>query len=205
LRYMPREVTANSGFDAFAQALEGYLSNWENPLGNLSAREAMRLIAATLPQAVEHGQDLALRATMAWADTLGGISLATNAVVTPHVIAMVLGGRYQIPHGPAIASVMIPCLRHSRSRAIAKLADVARLLGCTDALPEEALADWAIAAIEGLITGLGLKKSPREYGVAAGDYRSIAEEVRQNFALRLDADPAPKSADDLVGILEEAG
>jgi alcohol dehydrogenase class IV len=204
LRHMPPEVTARSGFDAFAQALEGYLSNWENPLGNLCAREAIRLIMATLPQAVEHGQDLALRATMAWADTLGGVSLATNAVVTPHVIAMVLGGRYHIPHGRAIASVMIPCLCHSRSRAIAKLADVARLLGCADAVADDALAAWAIAAVERLIAALGLKKSPREYGVAARDYRSIAEEVRQNFALRLDADPAPKSVEDLVRILEEA-
>ena len=37
LRTMPRAVTANSGFDAFAQALEGFLSRSEDPLGNLCA------------------------------------------------------------------------------------------------------------------------------------------------------------------------
>jgi alcohol dehydrogenase class IV len=204
LRHMPPEVTATSGFDAFAQALEGYLSKSENPMGNLCAREALRLIAATLPSAIEHGQDVALRATMAWADTLQGISLAANAVLTPHVIAMVLGGRYHIPHARAIASVMISCLRHSRSKAIDKLADVARLLGCTEALPDAALADWAIDAIERLIAAIGMKKTPLEFGVPESEFRSIAAEVRQNFGLRLDADPVPKSVDDLVAILQDA-
>ena len=118
LRHMPAEITATSGFDAFAQALEGFLSKSENPLGNLCAQEAIRLIAATLPQTIADGGNAELRATMAWADTLQGFSLATNAVLTPHVIAMVLGGRYRVPHARAIASVMISCLRHSRANAV---------------------------------------------------------------------------------------
>jgi alcohol dehydrogenase class IV len=205
LRHMPPEITARSGFDAFAQALEGFLSNSENPLGNLCAQEAMRLIAATLPRAIADGQNAELRATMAWADTLEGFSLATNAVVTPHVISMVLGGRYHIPHARAIASVMISCLRHSRANAVGKLACVARLMGCAEAGSEETMADAAIEAIERLIETIGLRKTPRQYGVPASDYRSIAEEVRQKFSIRLDVDPLPKSVDDLVSILEAAG
>jgi alcohol dehydrogenase class IV len=146
-----------------------------------------------------------LRATMAWADTLQGISLATNAVLTPHAIAMVLGGRYRIPHARAIASVMISCLRHSRAKAADKLARVARLMGCEEPLSEDALADWTIDAIERLIDVIGLSKTPREYGVPESDFQSIAEEVRQKFSLRLDADPATKSVDDLVAILQVAG
>jgi alcohol dehydrogenase class IV len=203
LRHMPPSVTATSGFDAFAQALEGFLSTSENPLGNACAREAMRLIAGVLPKAVEHGEDLQLRAAMAWADTLQGISLATNAVLTPHVIAMVLGGRFRIPHARAIATVMVPCLRHSRPSATAKLAEVARLMGCEES-SDEALADMAIDAVDRLIAAIGLKKTLREHNVAGREFRSIAEEVRTNFALRLDADPVPKSVDDLVAILEEA-
>ena len=205
LRHMPAEVTATSGFDAFAQALEGFLSKSENPLGNLCAQEAIRLIAATLPQAIADGGNVALRATMAWADTLQGVSLATNAVLTPHVIAMVLGGRYRIPHARAIASVMISCLRHSRAKAVDKLGRVARLMGCEEPLSADALADWAIDAIERLIAASGLRKTPREYGVSASDFQSIAEEVRQKFSIRLDADPASKSVDDLVAILQATG
>jgi alcohol dehydrogenase class IV len=205
LRHMPAEITATSGFDAFAQALEGFLSKSENPLGNLCAQEAIRLIAATLPQTIADGGNAELRATMAWADTLQGFSLATNAVLTPHVIAMVLGGRYHVPHARAIASVMISCLRHSRANAVAKLARVARLMGCRNSGSEEAMADAAIEAIERLIEAIGLRKTPRQYGVPASDFRSIAEEVRQKFSIRLDVDPVSKSVDDLVSILEAAG
>jgi alcohol dehydrogenase class IV len=203
LRFMPPDVTAVSGFDAFAQALEGYLSKSENPMGNLCACEAIRIIAQTLPNAVADGGNVELRAAMAWADTLQGVSLATNAVLTPHVIAMVLGGRYPIPHGRAIASVMVHCLRHSRPCATAKLADVARLMGC-NATSDEALADAAIDAIERFIAALGLNKRLRDYGIEPAEFRGIAEEVRKNFSLRLDADPVAKTVEDLEGILQAA-
>jgi alcohol dehydrogenase class IV len=204
LCHMPQEVTATSGFDAFAQALEGFLSQVENPMGNLGAQEALRIIPAILPRVLERPDDLELRSMMAWADTLQGFSLATNAVLAPHAIAMVLGGRHKISHARAIASVMVPCLRHSRKGAVAKLAYVARLMGCTGSLSDESLADWAIEAIEGLIRQLGLKKSPKDYGVAESEHESIAREVRETYAMRLDVDPAPKTVDDLALILEEA-
>lgn len=204
LCYMPREITATSGFDAFAQALESYLSSSENSMGNLCAQEAIRIIASSLPRVYENGQDLELRAAMAWADTLQAIGMAANAVLTPHAIAMVLGGRYHIPHARAIASVMPACLRHSQKGAIAKLATVARLMGCMETCPPESLAEWAIAAIEKRIEEIGLEKTLVEYGVPPEDYQQIAEEVKKNFAMRLEADPVPKEVPDLVAILRQS-
>jgi alcohol dehydrogenase len=201
LRTMPREVTAGTGFDAFAQALEGFLSRSENPLGNLCAEEAMRIIFDALPQVLEHPDDLELRNRMAWGDTLAGLSLATNAVVIPHVIGMALGGRYGIPHGRSIATVMGACLRHSRPGAVRKLAHIAGLLGCREARGDEALAEWTIAAIEGFIARIGMRKSIVEYGVPEADFDGIAAEVRANFGARVDADPVPTDADGLAAIL----
>jgi alcohol dehydrogenase class IV len=201
LRTMPPEVTAATGFDAFAHALEGYLSREENPMGMLCAQEAMRIIYRTLPRVIEHSDDLDLRLEMAWADTLAGISLATNAVVIPHEIGMVLGGRYGISHSQAIASVMVACLEHSRDGAVGKLANVARLLGCTEPWSDEALADWVIEAVKRFIASLGLEKSPAEYGVLEEDFDDIAREVRTDFASRIDADPVPTDVPGLARIL----
>jgi alcohol dehydrogenase len=201
LRTMPREVTASTGFDAFAQALEGFLSKSENPFGNLCAEEAMRVIFATLPKALERPDDLELRDKMAWGDTLAGFSLATNAVVIPHVLSMVLGGRYGVPHGRAIASVTGACLRHSRPGAVRKLAHIAGLLGCRGQNGDEARADSAIGAIEDFIARIGMKKSVLEYGVPESDFDSIAAEVRSAFGARVDADPVPTDAAGLAAIL----
>lgn len=201
LRTMSREVTAGTGFDAFAQALEGFLSRSENPLGNLCAREALRVIHDALPRVLEAPDDLDLRTRMAWGDTLAGISLAANAVVIPHVIGMVLGGRYGIPHGRSIAAVTVACLRHSRPGAVGKLARVAELLGCPDGLTREDRADWAIGAVEAFIARIGLRKNVLEYGVPESDFESIAAEVRSAFGARVDADPVPTDAAGLAAIL----
>jgi len=204
LRTMPPEVTAATGWDAFAQALEGYLSQADNPMGKLCAQEAMRVIYRALPRAIQRGNDLNLRAQMAWGDTLAGISLATNAVITPHSLSMVLGGRYGITHGLGIASVMVACLEHARPGAIGKLANVARWLGCVDTADDETLADWAIQAIERFIVEIGLGRPVTGYGVLEADFPSIAQEVSTAFRLRLNADPVPPSTGDLERILRRS-
>ncbi|MHB0856290.1 MAG: iron-containing alcohol dehydrogenase family protein [Anaerolineae bacterium] len=203
LRTMPRDVTANTGWDAFSHAWEGYLSNLENPMGALCALEALRLIHDTLPQVLEDPDNLALRDTMAWADTLAGISLATNAVVIPHVIAMVLGGRYGIAHGPAIAAVTLASLQHSRPNATRKLADVGRALGCVG-VGEGALADAAIAEIGRFLAAIGLPASVAAYDVPEAAFESIGTEVSTAFALRVQADPVPTDAEGLAAILRRS-
>jgi alcohol dehydrogenase class IV len=204
LALMPASLTAASGFDAFAQALEGYLSSADHPMGKFCAQEAIRIISHALPRVFRDGNNLELRAEMAWADTLQGISLATNAVITAHVIAMVLGGRYGIRHAQAVAVVTVAALRHSRNGAVDKLANIARLMGCKDELSQEAMADWAITEIEELIQTIGLGKDLAELGVPSTDYEEIAREVRANFAFRLDSDPVPKQASDVIRILEKS-
>jgi len=201
LSTMPPEVTAASGFDAFSHALEGYLSSVENPMGNLCAKEAMRIIVRTLPEAVSHGDRLDLRSRMAWADTLAGISLATNAITTPHAVAMVVGGRYGVTHGRALAAVTPAWLRHARNGAVGKLANVARLLGCQETKSDEELADWAIEAIERLIQTIGLEKKLTEYGVPSSEFEEIAAQACESFGFRIQADPVPPEVSDLAGIL----
>jgi alcohol dehydrogenase class IV len=204
LKTMSPEVTATTGFDAFAQALEGYLSRVENPLGNLCAQEALRVIHHTLPKVLENGTDLDLRNDMAWGDTLAGISLATNSIVIPHAFSMVLGARYGITHARAIASVFVACLRHSQPAAWPKLARVARLLGCDEPLSDAGLADWAIDAIRQLLSQIGLAKTPRDYGVPEQDFPDIAREVHEVFKFRVEADPVPTDAVGLTRILQQA-
>jgi len=204
LRTMPPEVTACSGFDAFAHAIEGYLSTNENPFGNMCAREAIRIIARCLPKVIVDGDNLDLREQMAWADTLAGISLTTNLILMPHALSMIFGGRYGITHARAIASVMVACLSHSKTGAKEKLAEVARLFGCMEKLDDEALADRAIAAVDKLIESIGLKKSPAEYGIPEDAFASIADEVKQAFGSRMEVDPVPLDTRGVEKILHQS-
>lgn len=202
LKLMPPRITAATGVDAFAQALESYLSKVEHPMGSICGQEAIRVISRALPVAYADGSDLDARAEMGWGDTLSAISFTTQGVLIPHVIGMVIGGRYHIPHGPAVAATTVAALRFLKQGAIPKLANVARLMGCAESRCDDELADWAINEIENLITRVGVPNSTAAYGVEEKDFRSIAEEVYADFRYRVDANPVPTDVDGLSEILK---
>ncbi|MHB9037965.1 MAG: iron-containing alcohol dehydrogenase [Armatimonadota bacterium] len=201
LRTMPPHVTAATGFDAFTHALEGYLSSLENPMGNLCGLEAMRIILNTLPDAVRDGDNLELRAAMSWADTLAGVTLATNGITTPHALAMVMGGRYGITHGCALASVTVSWLKHVRTGAKDKLAAIACALGCGVDLGEEAAADWIIEKVDGLIASIDLDNGLCDHGVPESDFAAIVSDAEAGFDFRLKSDPVPPGSKGLTEIL----
>ncbi len=62
---MPPAITAATGIDAMVHAIEAYTSKLKrNPLSSLLAREALRLLASNLDQAVHQGDNLAARQAM---------------------------------------------------------------------------------------------------------------------------------------------
>lgn len=199
LKMMPPKITASSGFDAFAQCLECHMTKVEHPMGKLCAREGLRIISQALPKAFRDGNDLEARADMGWADTLSGVAISTTGVLISHQFGMVIGGRYGVPHGPAVAATTLAAMRFCKNGAAHKLASVARLMGCTDALTDEQLADWAINAVGELITTLGIPRSISAYGVLEEDFESIAAEVYRDFRYRVDANPVPT---DIAGLVE---
>lgn len=204
LRTMPQEVTASSGFDAFTHALEGYLSSNENPMGNLCALEAIRIIPRVLPEVVANGDRLDLRAKMAWADTLAGVTLASNSIITAHSLAHVIGAKYGIPHGRSLACVTIACLAHSQHAAAGKLAEIGRAMGGNGALSDDALADYTIREIEHLVDRIGLRKSLADYGMPPQEIPAVVSETCSSYRLRLSMDPEVPDAAGLAAILEQS-
>ena len=69
---VPPRLTAYQGFDALFHSTEGYLNRTANPISDLMALEAIRLIGKSLPRAVRDGADLEARGDVALANTLSG-------------------------------------------------------------------------------------------------------------------------------------
>jgi alcohol dehydrogenase class IV len=107
----PKEVTAQSGMDAFTQLLESYVSANANPMTDALAVDGIRKIRDGLEMAVDQGENLAAREMMAYASMLSGITLANAGLGTVHGFASSIGGFFNIPHGLVCARMMEPVNR----------------------------------------------------------------------------------------------
>ena len=100
---VPPRTTMNTGLDAMAHALEGYWSNNHQPVSDLMAVEAVRLVLNNLEAAYRDGSDRTARENMALAALLGGLSFALPKTAGSHACSYPLSEDYHLPHGEACA------------------------------------------------------------------------------------------------------
>jgi len=179
---VPRIVTATAGFDVLCHAFESILNPRNNVATELFAWEALRRVVCDLPTAVQEGANLAARSSMAWADTLAGMSICRAGVTLPHGIAMAVGGMFpNTPHGMALASVYRACLEFTWESAISPFARLARIL---EPSLEDVDATEAAAACPGLVdeflSGIGLTFSLKDFGISKEEIPALA---RQSMVL----------------------
>ncbi len=100
---VPPRTTMNTGLDALAHALEGYWSRNHQPISDLMAVEAVRLVMENLEEAYTNGTNMQARANMALASLLGGLSFALPKTAGCHACSYPLSEDYHLPHGGACA------------------------------------------------------------------------------------------------------
>lgn len=98
---LPAHLTAWTGIDAIAHALEAVTSRKSNAVGRLYGLEALRLLAPALPRVVGNGDDLELRSQVLWGSTLAGLALHNCNTHIGHNISHALGSLSRVHHGLA--------------------------------------------------------------------------------------------------------
>lgn len=98
---LPPALTAWTGIDAVAHALEGSTARTTSPAGQLFGLEALRMLAAHLPRAVADGSDLAARGQVLWASTVAGLALHNCNTHMGHNVSHALGSLVRVHHGLA--------------------------------------------------------------------------------------------------------
>jgi catechol 2,3-dioxygenase-like lactoylglutathione lyase family enzyme len=104
---LPADVTAASGMNALAHALEALYAPDVTPELAAVAEEALRALASGLPGAVARGEDLDARAEVLYGAWLAGWALGGTTMGLHHKLAHVLGGTYRLPHA-AVHSALLP-------------------------------------------------------------------------------------------------
>ena len=145
---LPASLTASTGFDSLAHAIEAYTSKVENPLSDSFATEAIYLIGKYLPEAVHNGKNLDAREAMCNACTLAALAMNHTLLHLGHSIGTPFGGRFHIQHGAACGLFLPGVVEFIAPACPEKTKIIADRLGVkdTDGLtPEELgakLADW---------------------------------------------------------------
>jgi len=98
---MDRLLTASTGMDALAHAIEAYVSNASSHLTDINALNAIKLVIENLPKTLEDPENLNLRYNMMLASLEAGLAFSNASLGLLHAIAHSLGGRLDIPHGMA--------------------------------------------------------------------------------------------------------
>ena len=98
---LPAHLTAWTGIDAVAHALEATTSRSSNAAGRLYGLEALRILGEALPRAVADGADLAARSDVLWGSTVAGLALHNCNTHMGHNISHALGSLARIHHGLA--------------------------------------------------------------------------------------------------------
>ena len=126
---LPPRLSATSGMNAIAHAVEGLYAEDHNPIVTLMALEAIRAMAEGLPAIIDRPWDAAARAKALYGAWLCGTVLGSVGMALHHKVCHVLGGSFDLPHADT-HTVMLPHVVSFNARAVPeKLAPVAEILG----------------------------------------------------------------------------
>jgi len=123
---LPPHVTAATGIDAMVHAIEAYTSAVKkNPVSDLLAKEALRLLSSNLMVAVKDGNNIQARSNMLLGALYAGQAFANAPVAAVHALAYPLGGHFHIPHGLSNSLVLPHVMRFNALKAAHLYAELA--------------------------------------------------------------------------------
>ena len=127
---LPADVTATTGLDAMAHAIEACTCRNRNPMAEALGLHAIRLAKQHLMTAIEKPGDIDARSGMLIASTLAGSAFAQTGTAAAHSIGHALATIAGIPHGRAVTIGMDILLPWNAEAAPEAHAAVAEALGC---------------------------------------------------------------------------
>jgi alcohol dehydrogenase len=180
---MPPSVTASTGMDALTHAVESYTGALANPIADALSKDAIRLVALHLADAVRDGSNREARSGMMMASLLAGMAFGNTDVAAVHCLAEAIGGRYDTPHGVANSVFLPHVFAHNAEAFPARHAEVAAALGIdTGDMPDEIAAWKASEFIANLAREVGIPAFRDVGGVDPADFPALAEASKRNVS-----------------------
>ncbi|AWM38245.1 iron-containing alcohol dehydrogenase [Gemmata obscuriglobus] len=186
----PRSVTAVTGIDALAHAIESFVCTKRNAVSAMYARAAFGYLEPNFETVLTDPQNLTARSAMQIGSHLAGMAIESSMLGVCHSCANPLTAHYGITHGVAIG-VMLPHVIRFNAAAVGHLyAELAPTAAGANGRPAaEALA----ARVRQLTAAAGLPQSLKECGVSDTILPLLAEEANQQWTARFNPRPVTEA------------
>ena len=185
---LPPAISAASGMNAMAHAVESLYGIDINPVVQAMAEEAVRLLGASLPRVIENPRDIEART-----DALYAAWLAANfraQVGLEHAIAQRVRQWFNLDHARTHAVATPYVVGFNAAAAPDAVARIKRALGVSD----------AARGLYDLNVTLGLPTGLKDLGLKEADIGRAVEVVA---AVKI-AHPKPVSKADLLNVISQA-
>ncbi|KMU80418.1 maleylacetate reductase [Coccidioides immitis RMSCC 3703] len=160
-RHLRFGMSATSGVNAIAHAVEALYARNGNPIIRLLALEGVRSLATALPEIVKNPSSRDARSLALYGAWLCGTCLGSVGMSIHHKLCHTLGGSFDLPHAETHTAV----LPHAISYNAPSIPEAMKALA--DALPESN--GDAIRGLNVLLTKLQVKRALKDFGMKEED------------------------------------
>jgi alcohol dehydrogenase len=171
----PRSITATSGFDAIAHAVETYVTTKRNALSEFFSREAWRLLESNYEIVLEQPDNLEARGAMQLGSYFAGMAIENSMLGATHACANPLTTHYSTVHGAALAMLLPSVVRWNGPVVGERYGELLRL--STASFNGKGSCEMLARRLEQLAAAGGLRQSLSMAGVPQCDLEMLAAEA----------------------------
>lgn len=130
---LPPALSATSGVNAIAHAVEALYAKDRNPVISLMAEDGIRTLSSALPILVHEPANMEARAKALYGAWLCGCCLGAVGMALHHKLCHTLGGTFNLPHAETHTIILPHAVAYNAAAAPEAMAAITRALGAPDA------------------------------------------------------------------------
>ena len=130
---LPPALSASSGMNAIAHAVEALYAVDANPIISMMSEEGIRALAQGLPGVMKNPQDIEARSLCLYGAWLCGVALNGTSMALHHKLCHTLGGSFNLGHAEVHTVILPHATAYNEKAAPEAMLRVARALGAAQA------------------------------------------------------------------------
>jgi alcohol dehydrogenase len=201
----PPLVTAHTGIDAIAHAVETAVTQKRTPLSRMFSHQAFKLTVPSLGGVLVDPGDIEARGRMLLGAAFAGMAIENSMLGAAHAAANPLTALYGVVHGEAVGIMLPGVVRFNAGLpearlAYAELASAAEIACVSDG--SDMAVSALIARLESLLNAARIARSLADLSVRRSDINRLAELAAKQWTGTFN--PRSLTAHDFAALYEAA-